>query len=148
MASFLTQVLDAVADVCTGLPTTASRVYRQDKYPWQPAQLPGLVLRIGCAPEPVYLDEPTMLQFDADIRIDAVAAGPGDLVATLDTIAAEVMAALAGLTSIGGKAVVVRAGPIAQPEFGGEADPPAARRTLNFTAGPLFVSATAPSTLA
>lgn len=147
MPNFMTTVRDAVATACTGLPTIGTRVHKRDKYPWQPDELPGVLVLVGVVPESLYVDDPGLLQVDAQIEIDAIAAAPGDVGAVLDTIAGEVTAALAGLTSIGGRPVTVtwRASPV--PQFAGEGDPPAARRRLSFTAGPLFVHASAPDAL-
>ena len=147
MPHFLTTVRAAVTGVCTGLPTTAARVFTRRPYPWQPAQLPGLLVRTAATYDVVDIGAPPTLQADTRIEVELVVAAAGDAAAALDTMASEVQAAVCGLTSIGGKAVTVACTEVTAPEDSGELDPPVSRRALLFSAGPLFIVANAPDVL-
>ena len=147
MPHFLHTVRSAFVTACTGLTTTGARVYTKRHYPWQPAQLPGLVVTTSSAPEVVDMGNPPTLQVDPRIDVEIVVSGTGDLAAMLDLITSEVSVALCSLTSVAGKNVMLMPLAMTAPEFAGESDPPIARRFISFQVSPLFVLANAPDTL-
>jgi len=103
-----TQIRDAAATACTSLTTTGARVYkaRPDDRPLQASELPCLLIYTDEEVQEVAtLGGPTRrLTRMLDLMIDGIAAGSGDIDATLDTIAKEVETALAADATLGGLA--------------------------------------------
>lgn len=100
------QLRDAAATALGGLPTTAGRVFPSRVYPLEEADLPGLaVYTDGDDVVSADLGDPPVQERTVALRVEAFAAAAADLDDTLDRIAAEVEAAIAGGLIIGGRAV-------------------------------------------
>lgn len=145
MPHYLTTVRQAIVIAVTGLTTTGSRVFEEEPYPLQ--EVPALIVS-AYSPQVGFTSmDTTAMQVDVDIGIDCVVKGTSGLPALLDTIAAEVQAALYAVTSIGSRAVRIAPVAIDRPQFDLTTDQPVARRLLLFRIAPLFTSSADPTSL-
>jgi len=103
MAHARKQIRDAVVATITGLPTTGSRVFASRVYPLAAGtDLPGLlVYTVDEASEVNGMSRPRTLHRVLTLRVDAVARAASSLDDTLDTICAEVEAALSNTKPAG-----------------------------------------------
>lgn len=147
MPHVLQQVRDAAVTAVTGLTTTGARVYTAEPYPWQAAQVPGLVLATSAAPLAEGFDAPATLSWNVTLDVDCIVRGTGDLAALLDTIASEIQVALCALVTVGGVPVQVNPVSLEAPQWSGEGDQPIARRRLSFSVFTLYTVANAPDVL-
>jgi hypothetical protein len=102
-----TQIRIAAAAALFGLPTTGARVYPSRIWPLQPADLPALLVYTTSDDvdgEHTTIGRPRKLTRDLSLVVEARAAAAAGLDDTLDTIEAEVVAALAADATLGGLA--------------------------------------------
>jgi len=97
------QIRDAVKTALTGLATTGARVYANRVYPLSDADLPGI--RLFVLSEQVDQDLSEYAQRELILSIEACAKASTTLDDTLDQIGAEIETALAGVLTVGGKAL-------------------------------------------
>lgn len=144
---YLTTVRSAIVTAVTGLTTTGARVYEDEPYPLTAAQVPGLIVSAWSPAVGFASMDASVIQVDVDVGIECLAKGTSGLQTTLDTIAKEVQTALAGVTSIGSRAVRIAPVSIERPQFMLDSDQPVARRLLLFRIAPLFTASADPTTL-
>jgi hypothetical protein len=143
---YLTSIRAAVIAALTGLPLIGPRVFDQE--PYDLADLPCLVVSTSSpAVAPTTSGLPETLQVDAEVRVETVASASTANADLHDTIAGQVIAALAPGVTVQSIPRPVTLAAIEAPEVSGEGDRPVGRRILTFTCGPLFVRADAPQTL-
>lgn len=127
------QIRDAIGAALTGLPSTGSRVFVSRLYPLQEIELPAL--RISWSDEsstPMTMNESMISSRTARINVVAVAKQTAALDDELDTICAEVEAALAN--------PVAALSPLARTiiltgtttDLSGESDQPTGSATLTY----------------
>lgn len=143
----LAQARAAAVAALTGLPTTGVNVYTQEAYPWQPEQLPALLVSVDSRPTADTLDWPSDVQWDITLQVVAILRGLPNLADAADVIATEVQAALCALPDVGGKPVSVVPSSFDAPQFSGDGDQPVARRLMTFEIVGLATNAADPDTL-
>lgn len=105
MAHVRQSIRDNAVTACTGLSTTGSNVYRSRVYPLGEGKLPGLV--VYTASEDVEhnrIDRPRDLDRTVSLVVEAIVRATANYDTTLDTICAEVEAAMATDVTRGGYA--------------------------------------------
>jgi hypothetical protein len=147
MPHVLSQVRAAAVLALSGATPAGANVFVQEPYPWAESQLPALLVMTSSSPVSDYMDGEPVLRWDVTLDVMAVLKGTGDLITPLDDIATAAQAALAGLVSVGGRAVQVIATNVEAPTVDGSGDQPVARRTVSFLLQSLYTPASAPDSL-
>lgn len=143
---WLTSLRQAVVTLLTGLTTTGSRVFTQEPYALH--LMPCLLVSTSApAIEPVTVSSPLQFQVDAEVRIDIVATSLSDLQTIHDTIAGEVIAALANGVTLASIPRTMLLSSIDPVDIDGSGERPVGRRSMSFSCGPLFITANAPTVL-
>jgi len=89
------QIRDAVVTAVTGLTTTGSNVFNAREWPQEAGDLPALrVYTPDEESEPDNMTRPRSMERSLELVIEGIARATSGVVGTLDTIAAEVEAAL------------------------------------------------------
>jgi len=135
MAHVRTQIRNAIAALCAGLPSTADRVFTSRLHPLSPAELPAL--RIHVDDEQILLDivhSPAMLERTCTVRIECCSRDLESLDDTLDEMAKEVEHAIAGDSSLGGLLNGALTPDGIEIERDGEGDAPIGVLTLRYLA--------------
>lgn len=130
MAHIRKSIRDTLVTTLTGLTTTGARVYPSRVYPFADAALPGLAIYTQAeAVEYLSMTRPRTQGRALSARVEVYVKGVGDYDDSIDTICAEIEAALYADITLGGlvKDVQVKAFEV---EFSGEGDQPMARATL------------------
>ncbi len=103
------QIRDAMVVILTGLATTAGRVYPSRVYPYGAADLPGLAIFSGQeVVNPEGSSAGVIHTRVASMVVEGRAKAAASVDDTLDTIAAEVEAALFADRTLGGKALELK----------------------------------------
>jgi hypothetical protein len=131
-----TQIINAIVTECTGLATTGGRVFKQRKYPYEDADLPGLTVNQG---------EEENLQGDSegstlgkvetrlfDINIVAHARDNNQVEDTLNQICTEVDAGIMDDPTLGDLVNYISLLGTDEPEFSEEQQKPVGRITTRW----------------
>lgn len=130
MAHVRQLIRDNLVSILTGLTTTGARVYPSRVYPLSEAALPGLAIYTQSETvEYLTVNSPRTLQRSLTAQVEVYVRGVGNFDDSIDTICAEIEAALFSDVTLGGLAKDARVESF-DVEFSGEGDQPLARATL------------------
>lgn len=134
MPSIRRQIREHAASRVTGLATTGSRVYQSSVYPLDLTAGPALVVYTPAEThEPTTMGHPRMVGNTLTLVIEGYAKATADIDDTLDLISSEVMAAMSGDVSLGGRCRDCFLSST-QITFSGEGDQPIGSIRMEYTA--------------
>ncbi len=133
MAHVRQSIRDNAVTACTGLSTTGSNVFRSRVYPLGEGKLPALVIYTSAEEvDHMRIDKPRDLDRTLSLVIEGVVRATSNYDTTLDTICAEVEAAMATDVTRGGYAKDCRLTSVGF-DFSDEGDRPIAMAQLTYS---------------